>query len=102
MEQKAGQDALRHAPHDRIIQPVGGELPALAPDVQPNRVVGLGVEKEVEGNPLRKDFVLASRVAKAWPGAVEPGESDEPGASRRAPMRPPGVPDPGTWGPDRS
>lgn len=56
-----------------------------------------------EGHPLRKDFVLASRVAKAWPGAKEPGESEagaEPG-SRRAPMRPPGVPEPGQWGPDR-
>ncbi|WP_181766921.1 NADH-quinone oxidoreductase subunit C, partial [Streptomyces albidus (ex Kaewkla and Franco 2022)] len=27
-----------------------------------------------EGHPLRKDFVLAARVAKAWPGAKEPGE----------------------------
>ena len=26
-----------------------------------------------EGHPLRKDFVLASRVVKAWPGAKEPG-----------------------------
>ena len=29
-----------------------------------------------EGHPLRKDFVLAARAAKAWPGAKEPGESD--------------------------
>ena len=39
-----------------------------------------------EGHPLRKDFVLASRVAKAWPGAKEPGGA----TSRRA--RPLGVP----------
>ncbi|WP_369819566.1 NADH-quinone oxidoreductase subunit C [Actinoplanes sp. TFC3] len=51
-----------------------------------------------EGHPLRKDFVLASRVAKAWPGAKEPGES-EAGTAKRAPMRPPGVPDPNEWGP---
>jgi NADH-quinone oxidoreductase subunit C len=59
-----------------------------------------------EGNPLRKEFVLASRVAKAWPGAKEPGESDSdllaadaaPGGRRR-PIQPPGVPRPGTWGP---
>jgi NADH-quinone oxidoreductase subunit C len=51
-----------------------------------------------EGHPLRKEFVLASRVAKAWPGAKEPGES-EAGAAKRAPMRPPGVPDPNEWGP---
>lgn len=49
-----------------------------------------------EGHPLRKDFVLASRVAKPWPGAKEPGES-EPGTGRRA-VRPPGVPAPGEWG----
>ena len=30
---------------------------------------------EFEGHPLRKDFVLATRVAKPWPGAKEPGES---------------------------
>jgi NADH-quinone oxidoreductase subunit C len=46
-----------------------------------------------EGHPLRKDFVLASRVARDWPGAAEPG-----GQVRRRPARPPGVPEPGTWG----
>lgn len=51
-----------------------------------------------EGHPLRKDFVLATRVAKAWPGAKEPGESVEDGAARRQPLRPPGVPAPGEWG----
>jgi NADH-quinone oxidoreductase subunit C len=57
-----------------------------------------------EGHPLRKDFVLASRVVKPWPGAKEPGESDgdiradaqgdlrgkSPGRRR---VKPPGVPD---------
>lgn len=63
----------------------GGEQPAplLLPD-------------GFEGHPLRKDFVLASRVVKAWPGAKEPGESDHdlrgksPGRRR---VKPPGVPD---------
>ena len=36
---------------------------------------------EFEGHPLRKEFVLASRVAKPWPGAKEPGESDHQGGS---------------------
>jgi NADH-quinone oxidoreductase subunit C len=54
---------------------------------------------EFEGHPLRKDFVLASRVAKPWPGAKEPGESHVEGTTRRQPMRPPGVPAPGEWGP---
>jgi NADH-quinone oxidoreductase subunit C len=55
-----------------------------------------------EGHPLRKEFVLASRVAKPWPGAKEPGESDHdaPAASPgRRRMLPPGVPAPGEWGP---
>ncbi|MEV4062054.1 NADH-quinone oxidoreductase subunit C [Nonomuraea dietziae] len=44
-----------------------------------------------EGHPLRKDFVLAARVAKAWPGAKEPGESGHGAPSRRKTL-PPGVP----------
>ncbi|MDT7651327.1 MAG: NADH-quinone oxidoreductase subunit [Pseudonocardiales bacterium] len=51
-----------------------------------------------EGLPLRKDFVLASRVAKQWPGSVNPGHSAGD-AARRHGKRPPGVPDlagPGT------
>ncbi|MGW3511235.1 NADH-quinone oxidoreductase subunit C [Streptomyces sp. NPDC000994] len=53
-----------------------------------------------EGHPLRKDFVLAARVAKAWPGAKEPGDSDHGGPKRRQ-MLPPGVPDPNEWGPQK-
>ncbi|MBB5075430.1 NADH-quinone oxidoreductase subunit C [Nonomuraea endophytica] len=45
-----------------------------------------------EGHPLRKDFILAARVAKAWPGAKEPGES----APSRRKTLPPGVP--ADWG----
>ncbi len=51
---------------------------------------------EFEGHPLRKDFVLASRVVKDWPGSVEPGQSDS--GSTRKRMLPPGVPQPGEWG----
>ncbi|MFB8204626.1 NADH-quinone oxidoreductase subunit C [Kitasatospora purpeofusca] len=51
-----------------------------------------------EGHPLRKEFVLAARVAKAWPGAKEPGESEGDGPARRK-MQPAGVPDPNEWGP---
>jgi NADH:ubiquinone oxidoreductase subunit C len=65
--------------------------PGLAPLLLP---------EEFEGHPLRKDFVLAARVAKAWPGAKEPGESHEGGPKRRQ-MLPPGVPDPNEWGPLR-
>ncbi|MFD9598167.1 NADH-quinone oxidoreductase subunit C, partial [Kitasatospora sp. NPDC059973] len=52
-----------------------------------------------EGFPLRKEFVLAARVAKAWPGAKEPGESDHGDGPARRKMQPPGVPDPNEWGP---
>jgi NADH-quinone oxidoreductase subunit C len=69
------------------------------------RLVPLLLPDGFEGHPLRKDFVLASRVAKAWPGAKEPGESDrdllDGGGNippRRRRMRPPGVPEPGSWG----
>jgi NADH-quinone oxidoreductase subunit C len=55
--------------------------------------------EEFEGHPLRKEFVLATRVAKPWPGAKEPGESGHGGPAKRQPMRPPGVPDPREWGP---
>jgi NADH-quinone oxidoreductase subunit C len=49
-----------------------------------------------EGHPLRKEFVLAARVAKPWPGAKEPGEAGHGAPSRRR-VRPPGVPEEGAW-----
>lgn len=51
-----------------------------------------------EGHPLRKSFVLAARVAKPWPGAKEPGESDDAPATGRRRTVAPGLPDP-SWGP---
>ncbi|HET8970755.1 MAG TPA: NADH-quinone oxidoreductase subunit C [Candidatus Nanopelagicales bacterium] len=44
-----------------------------------------------DARPLRKDFVLASRVAKAWPGGKDPADPPGGAPSRRA-MAPPGVP----------
>lgn len=56
-----------------------------------------------EGTPLRKEFVLAARVEKPWPGSKEPGESDRDLAAdaprRRRRLMPPGVPGPGAWTP---
>ncbi|MCW2776405.1 MAG: dehydrogenase (ubiquinone) 30 kDa subunit [Frankiales bacterium] len=51
-----------------------------------------------DGAPLRKDFVLASRVVRPWPGAPEPGQSSAEAAVGRRKTLPPGVPAPGTWG----
>ncbi|MFF4317120.1 NADH-quinone oxidoreductase subunit C [Streptomyces sp. NPDC001568] len=62
-------------------------------------LVPLLLPENFEGHPLRKDFVLAARVAKAWPGAKEPGEGHDPDAPKRRQMLPPGVPDPNDWGP---
>ncbi|WP_053733197.1 NADH-quinone oxidoreductase subunit C [Nocardia sp. NRRL S-836] len=52
-----------------------------------------------KGHPLRKDFVLAARVVRPWPGRLEPGEDNTSAPSRRR-TAPPGVPDP-SWGPRR-
>ncbi len=65
-------------------------------DGHPN-LVPLLLPDGFEGHPLRKEFVLAARASKAWPGAKEPGETEEAPAEtgRRAPRRtnqPPGVP----------
>jgi NADH-quinone oxidoreductase subunit C len=57
---------------------------------------GLLLPEGFEGHPLRKDFVLASRVAKPWPGSKEPGESERDAAPSRRRTRPPGVPE--EWG----
>lgn len=65
----------------------------------PTELEPLLLPPEFEGHPLRKSFVLASRVAKAWPGAKEPGESHDAAAPKRQAIRPPGVPAPGEWGP---
>ncbi len=73
--------------------------------------------EEFVGHPLRKDFVLASRATRAWPGEKEPEErhdkpaaapagpqgDQEPSAARQRPTRRAkvaalGVPDP-SWGP---
>ncbi|MEV0583083.1 NADH-quinone oxidoreductase subunit C [Nonomuraea sp. NPDC050310] len=56
-------------------------------DGHPN-LVPLLLPDGFEGYPLRKEFILAARVAKPWPGAKEPGES----APARRKTLPPGVP----------
>jgi NADH-quinone oxidoreductase subunit C len=48
--------------------------------------------QEFSGHPLRKEFMLASRATRDWPGALEPGEREPSERSRRR-LRPPGVPE---------
>jgi NADH-quinone oxidoreductase subunit C len=70
-------------------------------DGHPN-LIPLLLPDGFEGHPLRKDFVLASRVAKQWPGEVDPGQSVSELQHKERKRRrnlPPGVPDPDTWGP---
>ncbi|GAA1595692.1 hypothetical protein GCM10009804_60390 [Kribbella hippodromi] len=76
------------------------EMFGISFDGHPN-LIPLLLPDEFEGHPLRKEFVLASRVAKPWPGAKEPGESDHApaGAPSRRRTLPAGVPDAETWGP---
>ncbi len=50
-------------------------------------------------HPLRKDFQLAARASKSWPGGKEPGEGHESaGSPSRRRVQAPGVPPP-EWGP---
>ena len=79
--------------HERETYEMFGVAFADHPNLQP-----LLLPDGFVGNPLRKDFVLAARVIKEWPGAKEPGESHT-GVTRRR-MRPLGVPDPDLWGPE--
>jgi NADH-quinone oxidoreductase subunit C len=52
-----------------------------------------------EGHPWRKDFQLAARASKPWPGGKEPGEGHESAKSpSRRRVQAPGVPPP-EWGP---
>ncbi len=44
------------------------------------------------GAPLRKDVLLEPRQTQHWPGALEPGESEQSPSRRK--LVPPGVPDP--------
>jgi NADH:ubiquinone oxidoreductase subunit C len=66
---------------------------------QPLALEPLLLPENFEGHPLRKDFILASRVAKPFPGAKEPGESEHDAAPSRRRTRPAGVPEPEQWGP---
>jgi NADH-quinone oxidoreductase subunit C len=54
----------------------------------------LRLQPSLGAHPLRKDFVLAARVARPWPGEKDP--AGDTGRARRRTL-PPGVPE--GWGP---
>jgi NADH-quinone oxidoreductase subunit C len=90
-----GADWHERALHEMFGIEVDGH-PGLAPLLLP---------PDLGAHPLRKDFVLASRTVRAWPGAVEPGQSAAEAAAARPSRRrlqAPGVPAPGTWPGERS
>jgi NADH-quinone oxidoreductase subunit C len=71
-------------------------------DGAPLQLDPLLLPENFEGHPLRKDFILASRVAKPFPGAKEPGEAVDvahAASPARRRTRPAGVPEPEQWGP---
>ncbi len=61
-------------------------------DGEPLVLPHLLLRDDVEQHPLRKDALLQARLDRPWPGAVEPGESEQASAPRRR-LRPPGVPE---------
>ncbi|HET6563489.1 MAG TPA: NADH-quinone oxidoreductase subunit C [Marmoricola sp.] len=65
----------------------------LGPDEEPLELPGLLLPPGFEGHPLRKDHWLAARQERPWPGAKEPGESDQDATPSRRRLRPPGVPE---------
>ncbi|GAA4916999.1 NADH dehydrogenase subunit C [Stackebrandtia albiflava] len=99
---------LRTLPGDPVVESIVPVYPGAAwHERETHEMFGVGftgnpdlspllLAPEFEGHPLRKDFVLASRVAKPWPGAKEPGGEH---GRKRQPMRPPGVPADGEWRP---
>jgi NADH-quinone oxidoreductase subunit C len=52
------------------------EMFGIAFDGHPH-LVKLELPEQFEGHPLRKDFVLMTREAKPWPGAVEGEDVDD-------------------------
>jgi hypothetical protein len=52
MRDEAGQNPLRHTPHDPVLQLVCLNPTALPSDIEPDRVVSIGTQKVVDGHPL--------------------------------------------------
>jgi NADH-quinone oxidoreductase subunit C len=105
VEKRHGVVVRTHVPRDGGVLPTltGVWLGAAWHERETFEMFGIGFEGHPDlrplllpdgfvGNPLRKEFVLASRVAKEWPGAKEPRESV---AGRKRPL---GVPKAGEWG----
>lgn len=66
--------------HEREVSQMFGVTFAGTPDGRP------AFAADFAGHPLRRDFPLANRMRRTWPGESEPEAS-----SRRRPASPPGV-----------
>jgi len=75
--------------HERSVHEMFGVRFAGNDDLAPLRL-----QPSLAAYPLRKDFVLAARVARPWPGEKDP--AGDTGRVRRRTL-PPGVPE--GWGP---
>jgi|GEM_PF-5537653 len=51
--EEAGENPLRHSPDDGILQLIGLNLPALACNLQLNRVVDVGAKQVIDWHPAR-------------------------------------------------
>jgi hypothetical protein len=68
MSKEAGQDPLGHAPDDGVVKLVGLNLTALTRHLEAYRVVGVGAEKVINGDPAcRRHF----GIEQQWGALIE-------------------------------
>lgn len=64
--QQIADDPLGQAPHDGLIEIVGGDVTGFPADLEANRVVSLGVEELVELDPTKRGNFRIGEQRRAW------------------------------------